>query len=113
MKHLKKYESWGWDDLDDNIESDDRTELINKAKEKLNSSTEDWFDRKDLDSEFYGFAGQGEFAESDEAYLQLFPQDILDAIEESMVNVSADYARIEAANILKGLKESGYKIIKK
>ena len=115
MKYLKDYklfEEWGEDDTD--YENDESTkELIEKAKQLYLSSKQDWFERTDLDEHFYGVSGESEFSDSDESYLQLFPQDLLDLIENNMGITDSTMSRLEAANILKGLKQDGYKIVKK
>jgi hypothetical protein len=73
MKHIKLFEGFGKFDED----NDESVQLsINKAKEKFNSSTEDWFD-------------------------------------STLHNVPTEMTRVEASLILRGLKEDGYKIIKK
>ena len=117
MKYLKDYklfEEWGEDNTD--YENDESTkELIEKAKQLYLSSKQDWFERTDLDKHLYGVRGESEFdnGETDEAYLQLFPQDLLDVIETNMGITDTTMTRLEAANILKGLKQDGYKIVKK
>jgi hypothetical protein len=39
----------------------------------------------------------------------LYPQELLQSVYDSL----RGFSKIEAANVLKGLKEEGYKIIKK
>lgn len=102
MKNIKTYEKYSDLDEEDSIVQD----LINKAKILYDNSTEDWFDRNDLDEYLYGHT---EFDESDEAHLMLFPQDLLQSVYDSLRTGS----KIEAANVLKGLKEEGYNISKR
>lgn len=96
-----------------NLETGERKKMGKGGRAK----SDNWFYRTDLDKYLYGDVESTKFGderdESDEAYLELFPQDLLDVIESSMAIVDTDMARIEASNILKGLKQEGYEIVKK
>ena len=91
-------------------------EFIEQAKQEFNYYKEvNWFTRTDLDKHFYGLAGQDIYdqCDTDDAYFQLFPQDILESIYTCFSGGILDgYEKIEATNVLKGLKQDGYQIVK-
>jgi hypothetical protein len=90
---------------------------VEKKKMAGGGDVKNWFYRTDLDKYLYGSVESTKFGderdESDEAYLELFPQDLLDVVENSMGMTDTSIARIEASNILKGLKEEGYEVAKR